>query len=231
MEKTKVYNIIVLDRSGSMASILHPTISGFNEVLNGIRSAKKEHAETLDQSISLVLFDSSAIQPIYIDKDPDMVPELTDRTYIPGACTPLYDAIGLTINYAKTHIPENQKHSVILTIITDGLENSSSEFSGHQIKKMIEACKEEGWAVSYMGTDHDVYGVSMQLSIDNVHVFEKSSIGMMDTMAYHNRVTENFYSDLEAFERKNPTATMSERRNWQKKRATTYYDKEKPRTK
>jgi len=34
--KQKVYNLIILDESGSMHSIKKPTISGFNEVVQTI---------------------------------------------------------------------------------------------------------------------------------------------------------------------------------------------------
>jgi len=224
MEKTKVYNIVILDRSGSMSAILDSTISGFNEVLNGVRSAKKDHAETLDQSMSLVLFDSSAIKPVYIDADPDQVVELNKRNYIPGACTPLYDAIGLTINYAKSHLPKDGKYSVILTIITDGLENASREYTGHQIKAMIDECKEEGWAISYMGTDHDVYGVASQLSIDNVKQFEKSDYGMHNAMYFQVNMNNAYYESIEDWERQHPDASRAERVKWQKERSKKYYD-------
>lgn len=37
--KTQVYNLIILDKSGSMSSIAKAAIAGFNETVGGIRSA------------------------------------------------------------------------------------------------------------------------------------------------------------------------------------------------
>lgn len=34
--KTKVYNLIILDKSGSMISIANAAIAGFNETIGGI---------------------------------------------------------------------------------------------------------------------------------------------------------------------------------------------------
>ena len=35
--KTKVYNVIIMDRSGSMWDIQRPAIQGYNEVLGGVK--------------------------------------------------------------------------------------------------------------------------------------------------------------------------------------------------
>ena len=34
--KTKIYNLVILDKSGSMSSIAKAAISGFNETIGGI---------------------------------------------------------------------------------------------------------------------------------------------------------------------------------------------------
>ena len=39
VQKTKVYNVIIMDRSGSMWDIQKPAIMGFNEVLGGVKAA------------------------------------------------------------------------------------------------------------------------------------------------------------------------------------------------
>ena len=36
MEKTKIHNVIIMDRSGSMWDIQRPAIQGFNEVPGGV---------------------------------------------------------------------------------------------------------------------------------------------------------------------------------------------------
>ena len=95
--KTKVYNVIIMDRSGSMWDIQRPAIQGFNEVLGGVKAAKNKYQKTQEQFITLVLFDSSSIDNVYWNEDPDKAAILTQETYVPGACTPLYDAMGRTL--------------------------------------------------------------------------------------------------------------------------------------
>ena len=53
--KTKVYNVIIMDRSGSMWDIQKPAIMGFNEVLGGVKAAAQKYAETQEQLMTLVL--------------------------------------------------------------------------------------------------------------------------------------------------------------------------------
>jgi hypothetical protein len=44
--KLRVYNLVILDKSGSMSSIANAAISGFNETVGGIRSAQERFRET-----------------------------------------------------------------------------------------------------------------------------------------------------------------------------------------
>lgn len=53
--------------------------------------------ETKEHFMTLVLFDSSSIYEVYWNADPVDAAILTEETYVPGACTPLYDAVGRTL--------------------------------------------------------------------------------------------------------------------------------------
>ena len=77
--KTKVYNVIIMDRSGSMWDIQKPAIMGFNEVLGGVKAAAQKYAETQEQLMTLVLFDGTSIDEVYWNADPAQVPILTDE--------------------------------------------------------------------------------------------------------------------------------------------------------
>ena len=69
--KTKVYNVIIMDRSGSMWDIMTPAIQGYNEVLGGVKADAKRYADTQEQLITLVLFDSTSIDEVYWNGDPE----------------------------------------------------------------------------------------------------------------------------------------------------------------
>ena len=54
--KTQVFNVIILDKSGSMECIRQAAVSGFNEILNGIKKAQEKFANTQEHFVSLLTF-------------------------------------------------------------------------------------------------------------------------------------------------------------------------------
>ena len=225
-ERTKVYNVIIMDRSGSMWEIQKPAIMGYNEVLGGVKAAATKFAETQEQYMTLVLFDSSSIDEVYWNADPAVAERLTGETYQPGACTPLYDAMGRTLTKLDKELKGDKDHTVVVTVITDGLENSSTEYSGAAIKALVEHLKEEGWSFAYMGTDHDVHGVSVSLSITNVVKFEKTEEETMETFRKERRARERWFEEENNYILACPTASYEEKIRFKKAKAARYYEEE-----
>ena len=179
--KTQVYNLIILDKSGSMSSIANAAISGFNETVGGIRSAQERFKDTQEHFVSLMIFCDCEKTMVY-----DMVPvnevkELTSREYRPCCCTPLYDAMGISINALYNAIKDKEDATAVVTIITDGLENASKEYSGRAIKALVERMKnEEGWNFAYIGTNQDVEATASSLNIDHHMSFRDDEAGMAE---------------------------------------------------
>ena len=177
--KTQVYNLIILDKSGSMSSIAKAAISGFNETVGGIRSAQERFKDTQEHFVSLMIFCDCEKTMVY-DKVPVAeVKELTSKEYRPCCSTPLYDAMGISINALFKAIKDKEDATAVVTVITDGLENASKEYNGAAIKALVERMKdEEGWNFAYIGTNQDVQATSASLSIDNHIAFEDDDAGM-----------------------------------------------------
>ena len=178
-KKTQVYNLIILDKSGSMSSIANAAISGFNETVGGIRSAQERFKETQEHFVSLMIFCDCAKTMVYDMVPVDKVKELTSREYRPCCCTPLYDAMGISINALYNAIKDKEDATAVVTVITDGLENASKEYNGAAIKALVERMKnEEGWNFAYIGTNQDVTATSASLSIDHSMSFSDDDAGM-----------------------------------------------------
>ena len=210
-EKTRVYNVIIMDRSGSMWDIQKPAIMGYNEVLGGVKAAAKKFGETQEHYFTLVLFDSASIDEVYWNAHTGDATILTEKTYVPGACTPLYDAMGRTLTKLEKQLKGQDNYSVIVTIITDGYENDSHEYNLAGIKKMVEHLKKQGWSFAYMGTDHDVEGVTVSLSITNVIKFEKTAEETVKTFKRERRARERYLKEVDEFNHATPCATMEAR--------------------
>jgi uncharacterized protein YegL len=172
--KTKIFNLIIIDESGSMQSIKQETINSVNETIQTIRTAEKTHADQ-EHFVSLVLFNSEVkvVNDCVAIAD---VAKLTDATYQPNCCTALYDAMGLSINALRKYVTPGDK--VLVTIVTDGYENASKEWDGKAIKALVEQMRGQGWVFAYIGANHDVESVATSISISNLISFEASPRGV-----------------------------------------------------
>jgi hypothetical protein len=170
MATDHVYNLIILDESGSMSTIKESTISGFNEIVQTIKGIEKQFPEQ-KHFISLVTFNGFGIKTLLDKKPVSELSEIDGSSYNPNSSTPLYDAIGLSVLKLRMDIAGVENANVLVTIITDGEENSSREFNGQQIKKIIDEQKALGWTFTYIGANHDVEKVAASISISNTMNF------------------------------------------------------------
>lgn len=190
------YNVVILDKSGSMSSIRKQAIDGVNETFGSIRSSQKKHPD-MKQLVTLVAFCGCEQKVIYENTPIDEVKDITQNDYQPCCMTPLYDTIGNVCSRLHNQVKGDATASVAVTIITDGYENASREFSGKAIKALIEAYKEDGWMFAYIGADHDVEAVAFSLAIDNHMSFDKTEAGTTQMFAKMSSSLNNYISAVE----------------------------------
>ncbi|MDR3268255.1 MAG: VWA domain-containing protein [Tannerella sp.] len=191
--ETRIYNLIILDESGSMGSIKREAIGGFNETVQTIKKAKVKYPEQ-DHRISLVTFNGADIKTVYDKADADRVDELTDKLYCPSSLTPLYDAMGTSLVTLRKAVKPEDK--VLVTIITDGEENASREYTGKAIKSLVEELKSDGWVFTYIGANQDVEKVAATISVTNVMNFEATSSGTQVMFAKESSSRMNFFDKV-----------------------------------
>ena len=196
LTKTQVFNVIILDKSGSMGSIRKAAVDGFNETLAGIKKAQERFADTQEHFVSLLTFCDCEKKYVF-DKVPVAEARpLTMDDYLPCCCTPLYDAMGFTLTSMRNHVSKIEDFVVVVTIITDGLENASKEYTGPAVKQLVEGLKGEGWTFTYMGANQDSVEVAFTLSIRNARNFSATAEGTMAGMAKDSSTRMNFFSRL-----------------------------------
>lgn len=180
MPLTTVFNLIILDESGSMQPVVSQTIAGCNETLNVIRSSAQSHKDKMRSLVSIYAFqDGGPIKSRYIVKNstPDEVKNITPDDYKPWGNTPLYDAIGSTLSELRTVAATHEDATGIITIITDGYENSSRSYNGPQVARLIESLKEMGWTINLIGANIDVESLGRKFNIDNNMAFTQTAAG------------------------------------------------------
>ena len=160
--------ICVLDMTGSMQPQTKDTIGGFNTF---IADQKKIPGEC---SVTVVFFNSSEYKK-WLDSRPlAEVPDLTERDYQARMNTPLYDAIGRTIEEMGEKFdmrPEEERpEKVLFVIMTDGEENWSKNFSKAKVIEMIAQQRQEwNWEFIFLGADLDSFGQAKTLGIPTTH--------------------------------------------------------------
>lgn len=187
--KTEI--ICILDRSGSMGSMLTETIEGFNSFIDEQKAVKGK------AKVTLVQFDNK-YDVIYSGVKLKNVPVLDTNTFKPRGMTALLDAIGKTLTEQKERITnEKWADKVIVVILTDGHENASQEFKTDTVKKLTKDAQDEGWSFVYLGANQDAIVAAQQFGIDTkstlnvVSGYAATSTGMLSaTRMYSTSVTE-----------------------------------------
>ena len=194
--KKRVHNLIIVDESGSMSIIRKQAFVGMNETLQTVRKMQEKFPD-IEQKVTLITFDSEHTKWHYDDVAAAKTKDLSWKAYRPCAATPLYDAIGKGVS--KVNAQVNDGENVLVTIITDGEENSSEEWTLKMIRKLIEKLKKQNWTFTLIGTDNlDVETMAHSFAIDEHMEFQQDEAGTKAMFARERRSRERYNCCLEA---------------------------------
>ena len=144
---------------------------------------------------------------LYERKDIHFVKPLTAKEYEVGGTTALLDAVGATIlRMEQRGVSEREGTKVIFVIITDGMENASTEFTKPKVKQLISDKQEKaGWEFIYLGANIDA-------------VEEADAIGVKKANAVTYRNTESGvranYDAVSAFIEETAEPSTAEKGRW-----------------
>ena len=188
-EKIKrVHNLIIVDESGSMSIIRKQAFAGMNETLQTVRQMQKKFPDQ-EQHVSLVTFDTSHTTWHYDNTPASDTKDLDWKAYNPSGGTPLYDAVGSAISKVNAQVTDGD--NVLVTVITDGEENSSQEWTLKMIRTMIEKLKKQKWTFTLIGTDNlDVETMAHSFAIEEHMEFQQTEAGTRAMFARERRSRE-----------------------------------------
>ncbi|NUL46463.1 VWA domain-containing protein [Cellulosimicrobium funkei] len=160
MNITHTEIVMLLDRSGSMSSIADDMAGGFNAFMDEQRESNP------NANVSLYQFDHG-FQEVYVAKP---LPDVGPLQLVPRGTTALLDAIARAVAETRSRLeakPVSERpRTVVFGIITDGMENSSTEFTQAAVKHLIERQEEiDEWTFIYLGANQDAIKVGHGLGI------------------------------------------------------------------
>jgi hypothetical protein len=172
--KKKIFNLIIVDASGSMKSKEEEVKGGLRILLKQIADDHRTHPE-LENTVCITDFSNHDDFRVLIDNAP--VTGQTDfdvEQYATRGMTALYDAIGLSFR----KIPAGTD-SAFISIFTDGEENDSKEFTAEGVKQLVEEARKKNWAVVFMGTSEAsmLQARRMGVSDKNLFLYRDSKLG------------------------------------------------------
>lgn len=188
----KIFNLIILDESGSMEAIKAATLSGFNEVVQTIQGASQLFPEQV-HNVTLVTFNGLGISTRIDNQSADQLTLLTDELFRPTANTPLYDAMGRSLLRLEWLTEKETNYTVLVSVLTDGEENASREFTGPQIQALVTRLKQRNWSFTYMGANHAVQKMALSLSIEQSITFQTNEQDMKQLFEKERKGRTAFY--------------------------------------
>ena len=143
------HDFLLLDRSGSMASL-------WDEALGSVNAYVKKLAEDkIDTGVTLATFDGNggrlAFEVIRDRIIPSTWKAVSSEDATPRGMTPLSDATGEIVSLAKA----GNYDKVAIIIMTDGAENASKELTVAQAKAALDECRAKNWQVIFLGANFD----------------------------------------------------------------------------
>lgn len=157
---TDLFVAVVLDRSGSMESIRDDAIGAFNGFVADLGRQAGKTVMTFTQ------FDSQSIDVVFDGVPLAEVVPLSRETFVPRGATPLLDAVGQTLARIEHRAAAlDWTGSVMVAIITDGMENASQEWTRERLLARIRELEARDWAFSYLGAHADAFHEARAMGI------------------------------------------------------------------
>jgi uncharacterized protein YegL len=196
---------MLLDRSGSMSRLKEDIEGGFDAFI------QEQRAQEGICRVSLSQFDNR-YDVVYTARDIADVPPLQLH---PRGMTALLDAIGTAIAATRERLdrlPDADKPGVVIIgIMTDGLENASTEMTYPAVKALIEEYeRQHDWIFTYMGANQDAIEEGAKMGIRRDQTLTYAAQAAPDAMrVYSANITRTRHTSAAGGSRDDITAAAA----------------------
>ena len=213
MSKPKTYAILILDKSGSMkgfqmdehgvGDIQRRTLNDYNEKAQLYRKIASEGGQEV--YVCFVTFNEHLDEHLWL-AEASTLKDGTTEDYDPNGGTALNDAIVYTLEKAQERIRWGDDDAVLVTILTEGDENSSKLYPRPKgdvyVKQLIQRLEglrsskgQQQWTITYVGANQDVEQIADRYGIAkaNCAVYSTRNVGTVGAAyAAYNARSEKF---------------------------------------
>lgn len=187
---TKTAHVVfILDDSYSMQSIREQTIAAYNEFLRG------QQNNEIPTYVSLYKFDGNSITRVLDHVKAQSAEPLNMNTYNPNGSTNLLDAFGEVMfavnNRLAAHDRTSRRDSVTIVALTDGQENSSTEYANSDIKGMVEKAEGREWSFIFLGANINAFDVGGALGFKQHNTMQFDTNNIVDAIGATSRMASD----------------------------------------
>jgi hypothetical protein len=190
----KITNLIIIDASSSMWSKENEVKEGLTGLLKNIKKdMKKNKGEAKTKTIICQFNSPGTFQVLLNSSKISKINDNIANNYSTGGSTSLFDAIGTGFSLVG-----KKQDGVFVSILTDGEENSSREFSQKDIKKLFKKAKKAKWGLTFMGTTEESIqnAVSWGINISNTFQFDDSGKGIANSNVTRDASRSLYYASV-----------------------------------
>jgi len=184
---------LIVDRSGSMRSMLDATVKGLNDFL----TQQQAESGAAKRHVRLTTFNNAVTQPPAYHCPLPNVPSVTAEVVMPAGGTSLLDAIGTVL----ASLPVEQVSVVV--IVTDGHENGSKKFKQAQVNKLIADRMKAEWTFIFLAANQNaiVTGETYGLSAGSCATFTAAVDGVVAAFQAAHQLASRSWKTVDAEQR------------------------------
>lgn len=131
---------ILLDRSGSMATLWNEALGSINNYVSKLKKKDKVYLAAFDDQYKIVR-----------ECEAGKWVDVTNEDAQPRGMTALFDSCGKIMTLAE----QNDARKTMLVVMTDGHENASKEYNQAAIKAKVKQFEDKNWEVVFLGANFD----------------------------------------------------------------------------
>lgn len=198
-----VHNLIILDESGSMSGLEKVSVGGVNETIQTIKEAYHANPKQ-EQLLTMVTFSKQndvRVVHHYSSRNINNVEEMPLNKFNPNGMTPLWDVMGNMCTRIEKET--DAKTLVLVTIITDGMENASTEYNNESIKALVDRLDHAGWVFTYIGANQDAVYEAKSMGIQNALQYNSDEEGTKAMWDQENNSRKTFYNRAQTIKSRN----------------------------